>query len=144
MTDGVSTFRLYLMRGLYLLVFAVLGSDVWPALVRPEGAWDPMRGVAFSFWGALSLLAALGLRYPLQMLPLLLVQLLYKAIWLVAVGLPLRAAGEPPEMMGAFVVGVVLDLVVIPWPYVWANYARKPGDRWRAERAGAATVAESR
>lgn len=26
--------------------------------------------------------------------------------------------------------GVALDLIVIPWGYVFANYVRKPGDRW--------------
>ena len=27
--------------------------------------------------------------------------------------------------------GAVVDLIVIPWPYVIANYVKKPGDRWR-------------
>jgi hypothetical protein len=26
---------------------------------------------------------------------------------------------------------VVLILAVIPWPYVWRNYVRASGDRWR-------------
>jgi hypothetical protein len=65
------------------------------------------------------------------MLPLLLLQLLYKAIWLIAVGFPLWSAGRPTELINVFIVGIVLDLVVIPWPYVLANYVKKPGDRWR-------------
>jgi hypothetical protein len=28
-------------------------------------------------------------------------------------------------------IGIVLDLIVIPWPYVFAHYIKKPGDRWR-------------
>ena len=76
MPEEVSTFRLYLLRTIYLLNFVFLGLDVWPALVNHTGAWDPVKGVAFSFWAALSVLSGLGVRYPLRMLPLLLLQLL--------------------------------------------------------------------
>jgi hypothetical protein len=26
---------------------------------------------------------------------------------------------------------VALDLVVIPWTYVFAHYVKQPGDRWK-------------
>jgi hypothetical protein len=78
---------------------------------------------------------ALGIRYPLQMLPMLLFELLWKAIWLLAVALPLWSAHhlDPDTMdtVNACLMGVVLCLIVIPWPYVLANYAKKPGDRWK-------------
>jgi hypothetical protein len=83
MSEDVSIVRLYLMRLLYLLNFVMIGLDVWPAIINHQGAWDPVRGVAYSFWGALSLLSGLGLRYPLKMVPLLLMQLVYKAILLI-------------------------------------------------------------
>jgi len=127
----VSTFRLYLMRLLYLLNFGLLGLDVWPAIINHVGAWDPVRGVAFSSWAALSALSVLGLRYPIKMLPLLLLQLFYKAVWLIAVALPMWPAVRATELNKAMVIGVVLDLIVIPWPYVLANFVRKGGDRWR-------------
>jgi hypothetical protein len=126
-----STFRLYLMRVLYFLNLVLLGSDVWPALIRHEGTWDPVKGVAYSFWGALSILSLLGLRYPLQMLPLLFMQLTYKTIWLVAVALPLRSAGISTGLTKVMLIGAIVDVVVIPWPHVFANYVKKPGDRWR-------------
>ncbi len=85
MSEETSTFRLYLMRFAYLGNFVLLGLNVWPVIINHKGAWDPMHGVAFSFWAALSALAGLGVRYPLKMLPLLLLQLLYKSIWLIAV-----------------------------------------------------------
>jgi hypothetical protein len=72
MSEETSTFRLYLMRLLYLLNFVLLGLEVWPVMINHPGAWDPVKGVAFSFWAALSALSVLGLRYPLKMLPLLL------------------------------------------------------------------------
>ncbi len=131
MSEEASMFRLYLMRLLYLLNFVLLGLDVWPVIINHKGEWDPMHGVAFSFWAALSALSDLGLRYPLRMLPLLLLQLFYKSVWLIAVALPLSSAGRSTNLTKPFVIGIVLDLIVIPWPYVLANYVKKPGDRWR-------------
>lgn len=128
MSEETSTLRLYLMRFVFLGNFVFLGLNVWPALLKHVGEWDPVRGAAFSFWGALSLLSGLGLRYPLRMLPLLLLQLLYKTIWLIAVA---PSAGRSMSMTNIFIAGVVADLIVIPWPYVFAHYVKEPGDRWR-------------
>jgi hypothetical protein len=136
MSQEVSLLRLYLMRALYLLNFVFLGASVWPGLLEHGPApWDPMHGIAVSFWAALSTLCALGLRYPLKMLPLLLMQLFYKSVWVLAVGLPLRAAGplDPTaaELLQVCIGGIVVDLIVIPWPYVFAIYVQQRGDRWR-------------
>jgi hypothetical protein len=131
----VSLLRLYLMRAIYLLIFLGVGSMALPSLTSPDAPLKPLEGVAFGFWGALALLAAVGVRYPLQMVPVLLMQLVYKSLWLLAVALPLWSADIPfdPEMARfarAMVIGVVFDLIVIPWSYVFANYVRRPGDRW--------------
>jgi hypothetical protein len=137
--------RLYLMRLLYLLNFLFLGFEVWPTLLHHPGPWDPVKGVALSFWAALSALCVLGIRYPLKMVPVLLMQFLYKLIWLVAVALPawpaLRSAGLTGSMEG----GIIADLVVIPWVYVWVTFVRQPGDRWRiSARPSMADVPVSR
>lgn len=136
MPKDVSLFRLYLMRVLFILNFVLLGMDVWPALINHAKPWDPMHGIAVSFWAALSALSGLGIRYPLKMLPVLFMQLFYKSVWLLAVGLPLRAAGQlkpaGEELFTVCAIGLVLDLVVIPWPYVLAQFVRAPGDRWRS------------
>lgn len=131
MSREVSTIRLYLMRVLYLLNFAMLGFDVWPAIIRHGSSWDPVKGVAFSFWGALSAVSVLGLRYPLGMLPLLLLQLAYKSIWLLAVALPQWSTVGSTGLAKAMVIGLILDLIGIPWRYAVAHYVRRPGDRWR-------------
>jgi len=139
----VSLLRLNVMRAYYLLILVERSVRVLPVLISPEAPLGPFDGVAYSFWGALALLAALGLRYPLQMVPVLLVHLAYKTLWLVAVALPLWSAGAPFDpLMASFTwamaIGVALDLIVIPWDHVLANYVRKPGDPWRgAERHGA-------
>jgi hypothetical protein len=126
-----SLLRLYLMRALYFLNLALLGRDVWPAIVSHGATWEPVRGVAFSFWGALSLLSALGLRYPLRMVPLLLMQFVYKIIWLLAVALPQWEHVKALDLTSAMLIGAVVDLIVIPWPYVFTHYVTRRGDRWR-------------
>jgi hypothetical protein len=132
MSEETSIFRLYLMRLLYLLNFVFLGLDVWPAIINHAGAWDPVKGVAFSFWAALSALSCLGLRYPLKMVPLLLLQLLYKSIWVIAIALPMWSAFRSIELTRIMAGGAIVDLIVIPWPYVLATYVKKGGDRWRS------------
>jgi hypothetical protein len=137
----VSTFRLYLMRGLYLLICVGLGSMIWPLMFHHR-PWDVMHSVANSLLAALSIVMALGIRYPLQLLPMLLFELLWKTIWLVAIALPLSSShqldAETMETVKACLMGVVLCPLVIPWPYVWAHYVKKPGDRWgRVERGTA-------
>jgi hypothetical protein len=131
MSNDVSIIRLAMMRFVYLGNLVFLGFKVWPELITHQGSWDAVRGAALSFWAALSLLSALGLRYPLQMLPLLLLQLLYKVIWLTMVWLPLRSAGESTDLTNVMLAGVIVDLVVIPWAYVSSHYLKQPGTRWR-------------
>jgi len=106
-SEETSMFRLYLMRLLYLLNFVMLGLSVWPEIISHAGAWDPVKGVAFSFWAALSVLSGLGLRYPLKMLPLLLLQLLYKSIWVIAIALPLWSAFRSVELTRIMAMGGV-------------------------------------
>lgn len=110
------------MRVPYFLTGVLFTITIWPSLIANWGGFDPMTGVAMSFWGALSALALLGLRFPIKMLPVLLIQFTYKLIWIGAVGLPLQARGEldasSQELFTANLVGVVIDAIAIPWLYV--------------------------
>ena len=135
MANEVSILRLSALRGMYLLNSILLGVGVVVEFARRQEPWDPIRGVAFSFWAALAILSTLGIRYPLAMLPLLFMQLLYKTVWLLAVYLPLRAAGRSSDLAVSFVVTIVLDIAVIPWSHVVAQYIRRPGDRWSGRRS---------
>ena len=65
----VSTARLYALRGVYLLIVVGLGATIWPLLLDPARTPDHMRGVVWALLAAVSLLALLGMRYPLKMLP---------------------------------------------------------------------------
>lgn len=131
MQGNVSTTRVHVLRVVYALNFVGLGLQVWPALLGHGLPWDPLHGVAYSFWAALSLLMGVGIRYPLQMLPVLLIQLAYKSIWLLAVFLPTWAGGGKIGFTMVMLAGVVVDLVVIPWTFVLANYVTKAPEPWR-------------
>ncbi len=127
----VSLVRLYVLRATYLLLVIGLGAMIVPVLVSHDSA---ARGVIPSLLGAVWLLAFVGLRYPLQMLPLLFFELVWKMIWLFDFGLPQWSAGQLPptfsEDMFNIGLGVILMPIVIPWGYVWRHYLKVPGDRW--------------
>jgi hypothetical protein len=134
----VSLPRLYALRAGYLLLVVGLGSMVWPGVIHHAAPWTLMAGVAHCLLAALSALAILGLRFPLRMLPLLLFEVAWKAIWLLAVALPLWSAhrmdADTTETAVECLMGAVF-LVAIPWPYVVATYLSEPGDRWLPARA---------
>lgn len=136
--SGVSTVRLHLLRALYLLISVGLVFMVWPGIVNHPVVVPHFTAVVRSFLGALSLLALLGIRYPLKMLPLLLFELLWKFIWLVAFALPGLSAGQLDPAMDAelhvYIVSVVLIAAVLPWRYVLTHYVMVPGDKWRVGR----------
>ena len=129
------------MRILYLCNLVGVGAMAFPALLAPAAplADDPMRAVALSFWGALALLSLLGLRYPVRMLPVLLLQFLYKLVWIGAVLLPAWMAGAvTPDLAGfaqGMVIGILFDIAAIPWLFAIRHYLAAPGERWRQRRA---------
>ncbi len=131
----VLTFRLYLLRATYLLIVVGLGFQIWPGILNHPSDLEHMRGVVRSLLGAVSLLAILGIRYPLKMLPLLFFELVWKSIWILSFGLPLWSAHkldpDTRETLNACLMGIVLFPLVIPWRYVLVNYLKAPGDRWR-------------
>ena len=135
----VSPIRLWVMRAMYLFMAVGIGNMVWPLIIDHDSTVPRMTGVAWSLIGTIGLLALLGLRYPLRMIPLLLVELIWKAIWLVAFALPRWLDGTLDEAMRTSVFETAfgaLLLVVIPWRYVWANYVVRPGDPWTFRRSG--------
>ena len=129
----VSTFRLYLLRAMYLFMAVGLAIFELPALLHPEDL-SRLDGVILSVLGAFALLAVLGIRYPLRMLPLLLFEFVWKSIWVLTFGLPLLLSGglDPgtTETLIACLMGVVLVPLVTPWGYVLKHYLRASGDRW--------------
>jgi hypothetical protein len=130
----VSLLRLYLLRAAYLLMAAGLGVYVWPVVIHHTNELASTAGIRLSLLAGLGATAALGLRYPLQMLPILIFELVWKAIYLVAFALPLwsvhQIGASTAEDINACLM-VVIFIPIIPWRYLFAHYVMQHGDRWR-------------
>ena len=124
---------------MYLIMAVGLGLTIWPLILNHDSDLPRMTGVVFALLGTIGLLALLGLRHPLQMIPLLLLELTWKLLWLGAFALPRWFDGTLDEGMRSSIfdtsLGVVL-IFVIPWRYVWENYVTRPGDPWNLRRSG--------
>ena len=130
----VSLTRLYLLRLGYLVMAGGLALTKWPLLINHDSPWPLFEGVETCMLVALSLLAFLGLRYPIKMLPILLFEIAWKVIWLTVIAVPLLTTGQVDQpTLNVFyaVLWVVVPLAVLPWRYVIRQYVIKQGDPWR-------------
>lgn len=129
----VSLLRLYVLRATYLLIVFGLGKEIWPGVLHHAKPWSLMQGVAVCILATVTILAALGLRYPLKLLPLLFFDMIWKALWLLVVALPLWQEGKLDPVTMQTVIACAMGIIfpiVIPWGYVAKHYLRAPGDRW--------------
>lgn len=134
----VSTFRLYILRAMYVFTVVGLAIEKLPALLHPANL-SPGDSVILSVLGATALLAVVGIRYPIKMLPLLFFEVVWKSIWMLVFGLPRSLSGGldasvsfgGSETLIACLVGIVLVPLAIPWGYVLKQYGMAPGDPWR-------------
>ncbi len=140
--NGVSTLRLYLLRAMYLLIAVGLALTIWPHIIAPTSLVAGPNSVIRALLGALAAMCLLGLRYPLRMLPLLIFELLWKLIWVVASAIPMWLGPGldqyASDTLFATLMGVVLVPIVLPWGYVFRHYIKAPGDRWRRRQNVAA------
>jgi hypothetical protein len=124
--------RVTLMRSGYLFMLAGLAIVKWPLLAHAHSL--PLyEGVTLCLLTAMSLLALVGLRHPVALLPVLLFESVWKVIWLSLVALPLAVSGELDPATSEVLVNcslVVLMIAVTPWGYVWRRYVRTAGERW--------------
>ncbi len=124
----LSKVRLTLMRGLYFLNFISLAFDNWTIVFFPDEQMGVLSGVAISFWASFSLLMLIGVRFPVSMLPLLLLQFLYKSCWITGTYLPASSAGLLDADLQSFfwvcIAGIVLNLFIIPWSFVYTGYLK--------------------
>ncbi|MEO1656493.1 MAG: hypothetical protein AAFR65_02115 [Pseudomonadota bacterium] len=124
--------RIWAMRALFFITFLGLAPAMWSYMLSPGELIDGEVGVGDAYLTALSTLALLGVRFPQTMLPLLLLQFLYKLLWVGFVGWPLAQAGQivpmEDDLFMAMAIGVGLDLVIIPWPFVFTRFIRSAFD----------------
>jgi len=126
--------RWHWLRFMYVYTAIVAGSFGLGAILAPSGvqsildmtAQDPVVfGLNGSIFLTFGLVSILGVRAPLKYCSLLLVELVYKLIWLCGVVVPLALRGEFPAssivqvlVFATFVLG---DLVAIPFRYMFGG-----------------------
>jgi hypothetical protein len=123
---GVSRARLLVLRALYAFIALGLALFVWPGFLAKLPDPPHYQGVALAMLAAFSILCALGIRYPLQMLPILIWELLWKSLWLLLIALPRWRAGtmDPATTQTAVdCAAVVLILAAVPWGYLVRRYS---------------------
>ena len=110
-----------------------LGIILIPNTMRSVFGWpdqDPIvYGITGSVFLAFGLLSVLGLRSPLKFVPILLLQLCYKSIWLVGVIIPMLVSGNFPSYgilsVVIFLTYIVGDLLSIPFSYLFAKQSER-------------------
>jgi hypothetical protein len=121
-----------MMRGGYLLMAVGLIIVKWPLLLQ-AASMAMMEGVVVCILTAMSLLALLGLRYPIKMLPILLFEVIWKVLWLGIVALPHLIANDMDEATAELLFSILFVsaiLAVTPWDYAWKHYVKARGDSW--------------
>ncbi len=132
---SVALWRINAMRFLFLLMAVIMGGMfVWPQLLFESADWDVMRGLAKSMLAALAVMSLLGVRYPLQMLPLMLYEILWKTVWIILIAGRAWMAGKwNADIEGLFYdcIGIIIAFFIVPWPYIWARYVVQPMEPFR-------------
>jgi hypothetical protein len=128
--EGVRPINIYLLRLLYILMFFVLGKETWTHIFTHQGPWDPFDAVAWCVWTAFASLAGLGIIHPLKMLPMILLEIFYKVLWLILVAYPLWSkgtlTGSPAEGITSGFLWVILPIIAVPWGYAFVTYIYNP------------------
>jgi hypothetical protein len=127
----VSTFRLYTLRAMYLYMVVGLVIFKWPGILNPPPGLSNDGSIVASVLAAFSLLAVLGLRYPVKMLPLLFMEFLFKFIWFLGWG-PLTQQLSPDAQLTlvGVLMGIILVPLTVPWGYVFNQYVKAPSEPW--------------
>jgi hypothetical protein len=129
--EGVRPINIYLLRLVYGLMAVFLAKDVWTYILGHVETWEPKEAMVWCVWAAFASLAVLGLLHPLKMVPLLLLEIFYKGLWLLLVAYPLwkagKLAGSPAEGMTDVFLPVIVVVAIVPWGYVVRTYLTLPG-----------------
>lgn len=118
--DGLLALRLAYGANIVILVpvcwamFSGRLDAVFQGAVPPS---DGLRLLVGSLWLAILLASAAGLAVPRFFAPVLLVQIVYKAIWLAVFVAPLIRAGAPNVPWG---IAATFAGIVLVWPFLFA------------------------
>jgi hypothetical protein len=129
-----ATIRWKWLNGMYIYTAVGAGSLGVAMLLAPHLVvaylqmpnQDPMVfGVVGSAYVAFAMTSILGLRFPLRFVPVLILQLIYKLVWLVAVFLPTLISGTTAAyawvFAAIFLSYVIGDFIAIPFRQLLAQ-----------------------
>jgi hypothetical protein len=124
--DGVPKINIYILRLMFFLMIVFLGKASWTHILSFKGTWNPENAMAWCIWGSYSVLAILGLIHPLKMLPIVMLEIFYKVLWLIIVAYPLwksnQLTGSSAEGMTNAFLWVLLPIIAMPWRYFFRKY----------------------
>ena len=127
--DGIRPINIYAMRFIYILMATFLALDVWTHIITYDQSWDPSDAMDWSVWAAFTVFAFVGIFRTVQMIPILLLEIVYKSIWLILVAYPLYQAenlsSESTDGMIFPFALVLLPIIAVPWGYVLKTYIIK-------------------
>jgi hypothetical protein len=132
--EGGFTIRWGWLKAMYLYTFVGaggLGSGLilFPAATKSMMGFPAQEPAVLGLYAcvllAAGLIAFLALRDPLKFVPLLLLQLVYKPLWLVVFAIPLFLEGQFPKYaVGTsvvFLTYIIGDLIAIPFAYLFSK-----------------------
>lgn len=107
--------------GLIFIAFPGLLESLFKFPVQDSSS----RAIYGSVLLAFGVVSILGLRAPLRVAPVLLMQVVYKLVWIATVALPIFLRGSFPThilaLVGIYATYIVGDLIAIPFAYVFGK-----------------------
>lgn len=85
----------------------------------PESAG--FRTILGSLWTAILIGSVIGLLFPVPMSPLLLIQVIYKTLWLFVFVLPRLLSGRRKELPWGISISFLLIVAGYPWVIPWIH-----------------------
>ena len=82
---------------------------------------EGFRTILGSLWTAILIGSVLGLFFPVSMSPLLLVQVIYKTLWLLVFVIPRLVGGRSSEVPSGIAVVFIVIVVSYPWVFPWGQ-----------------------
>ena len=111
--------RIAVLRLTYAFIATGLAVTVWPDILSPTGSQADVHTVVWALLGGISLMAAWGVFEPVRMLPVLVFEFVWKALWVG--GFALRMAADTglddyaSDTLFACAIGIVLVPLAFPW-----------------------------
>jgi hypothetical protein len=82
---------------------------------------EGIRTILGSLWTAILIGSILGLFFPVSMSPLLILQVIYKSLWLAKFALPRLLAGRGNEVPSGVAVSFAVIVATYPWVIPWGQ-----------------------